>query len=109
MWVRTLPGKRCFSGFEKSIDDESVALQNGSPGRARSFATDNGRTAIDRDASCVREQYTTAEWNSFRIDRAMSRAQTRTIGTRTYLTFAWPVNGDPSQQRIFGRENRGRE
>src|SRR5205814_7111087 len=84
-------------------------LRSGSSRHARGLTTDNGRSAINRDASCVREQYTTAEWNSFRVDGAMVRAQTRTVGTCADLTFARPVNGDPSQQRIFGRENRGRE
>src|SRR5205823_836970 len=76
--MRALPGKRCFSRFEKSIDDDGVTLRSGSSRHARGLTTDNGRSAINRDASCVREQYTTAEWNSFRVDGAMVRAQTRT-------------------------------
>src|SRR5207302_6081258 len=107
--MRTLPGKRRFPRFEKSIDDDRVTLRNGSSRHARGLTIDDRWSAIDRGAGCIRKYHVAAIRNSLWIDRAMSRAQTRTVGRCAQLTFAPPINGNPRKERIVGRENRGRE
>ena len=42
----------------------------------------------------------------FRIDRDMTCAQPRAIGTCAKLSFAWPIDRDPCKQRLFARESR---
>src|SRR5438132_1514702 len=106
MRMTSLPGERRFFRFKKSIDDDRVALRHGVADSAGGLPTDYCRSAVDCEASRIRKKHATAKGNPFRIDRAMSGAQPRTIGTCAKLPFAWPVDRDPGEQRLLARESR---
>src|SRR5438477_1553180 len=99
--MRALPIHRRLPAFEKPIDDDCITLRNRPPGYTRSSAIDDVRTAIDRSAGCIGKKYVAAERDSFWIDRTMSGAQSRPIGTGAKLAFARPINGDAGKHRLF--------
>ncbi len=103
--MRTLPRECVLAIFKEAIDHDGIALRGGVTSQPGRFAIDNSRATINRDTGRVREYYFAAKGNLFRIDRAMSVAQTRAIPRGAELTFGSPINSHTCEDRLFARKS----
>src|SRR5690348_2206320 len=101
----SFPGKRRFLGLKESINDERTALRGSSRTGAGRRATHHRGATVDRNASRIRKKDTTAKGDPFRINSAMSVAQSSAIRTCAHLAFTRPIDRDPRQQRIVRGES----
>lgn len=79
MRVRLGPGERFFFCLEISIDYDRVALTGRSAAEASGSPVDHVRPGVDSGKNLVAEHDLAAEWNFFRINRAMTGTKPRAV------------------------------
>ena len=98
------PSVRFSFRFKKSVDHDGLKLARSPSAETRCFATNDRRAGIDRGADGIGKNDFAAVRNSFRIDRAMSGAQT-SPGTGEFRAFIRPITGHASKDRLLARES----
>jgi len=100
------PCHRLSLCFKKSVDHDGLELARSSSAKTSRFATNDGRSGVNRGAGAIREDNFTAVRNSLGIDGAMSGAQSSTRA-RIFpgLSLAYPVTGNTRKDRLLARES----
>jgi hypothetical protein len=102
--MRVRPLVRFSFGIKKSVDHDGFELARSSSAYTRGFAANDCCSGIDRGADCIRKNDFAAVWNSFRIDGAMSGAQT-SPGTGELRALTRPITGHAGKDRFLVRES----
>jgi hypothetical protein len=102
--MRVRPRHRVALRFKESVDHDGIALAGVSSACASGFATDYGRSGVDRGAGAIREDNFTAVRNSLWIDSAMSGVQALT-GAGVFRSLTCRVAGNACKNRFLARES----
>lgn len=97
------PRDRFSLRFKKSIDHDGLEFARRSSASTGGFAINHCRSGVDRGADAIRENNFAPVRNSFRIDRAMSGAQTLP-GTGVSGALTRPITGNASKDRLLAGE-----
>ena len=94
--MRVRPRHRLSLCLKKSVDHDGLELARSSSAKTSGFATNDGRSGVDRGAGAIRENNFAAVGNSLGIDGAMSGVQS-SARTGEFGALTRPVTGDTSQ------------